>query len=181
MNPQVYPLDSLDTRVNTIKPKQRIPSISSSSVPRTKRLNLSLRILTSSNGILRGITNVDELIADAVGDDVGVQGLLLALGDERVLGDEGELVGWASVESADEGHGGLTGAEVEVTGAGAGSSVTTRVFFCAIVDFLSCTIVDFLASAIIDFLVSAVINVCDAAEANPVGASRNMGFSTSAP
>lgn len=42
-------------------------------------------------GGLVGLADVGELVADAVGDDVGVEGVLLALGDEGVGGQEGAL------------------------------------------------------------------------------------------
>lgn len=63
------------------------------SVLGTGSSNLGLRIQTCCLCLGVGATDVGQLVADAVGDDVRVQGVLLALGDQRVRWQEGALGG----------------------------------------------------------------------------------------
>lgn len=55
-------------------------------------------------GGLVGLANVGELVADAVGNDVGVKGVLLALGDEGVGRQEGALGVFAAGAPKNEVH-----------------------------------------------------------------------------
>ena len=118
-------LDSRNRRVDPSKAEQRIESIRSGLIPGSQSLNLSLGIPARSDGLLGGVAHVDELVADAVRDDVGVQRLLLALGHESVLRDEGELVGGTAGEAADAGDGGLAYAKVKVASTDIGAVVGT--------------------------------------------------------
>ncbi len=78
-----------------------------------ERLDLRLGGIASILGSLVGVAHVGELVADAVGDDVGVESLLLALVDERVDGLEGELGVLAAIEAGLELDGRHAQAEVE--------------------------------------------------------------------
>ena len=73
-------------------------------------------------GSLVGLADVGELIADAVGDDVGVESILLALGDESINGEEGTLIGLATRTAELEAH--LGGAETEVESAVVSTSIS---------------------------------------------------------
>ncbi|KAK3299592.1 uncharacterized protein B0H64DRAFT_102467 [Chaetomium fimeti] len=79
----------------TLKPQRRIKSIRGRGVLGSQRLHLGLGVLAHGLGGVVGAAHVGELVADAVGDDVGVERLRLALGDEGVRGEEGALVGRA--------------------------------------------------------------------------------------
>ena len=59
---------------------------------------ISLSRLASSDSVVGSTADVDELITDAVEDDVGVESLLLTLVHNGVLGLEGELASLASIE-----------------------------------------------------------------------------------
>lgn len=78
----------------TSTPDQPIPRISRTLIPRSQRLNLSLSIPTRSDRGLISTTDVDQFVADAVRDDVGVKRFLLVCGDGGVVGLEGEFIGW---------------------------------------------------------------------------------------
>src|ERR1700761_7501234 len=95
------------------KSKQLVPRLSSASIPGTKSGDLGSgggrRIL----GCLVGSAHVSELVVDAVGDDVGVQGLLLAPVHQRVDGLEGRLGIGATVKPGFEFDGGNAQAKVE--------------------------------------------------------------------
>ncbi|GKT64980.1 hypothetical protein ColTof4_07374 [Colletotrichum tofieldiae] len=75
-------------------------------------LDLGLGVLALRLGGVVGAADVGELVADAVDDDVGVQGVLLALGDNRVGGEEGALVRLAARTAELEVDGGSAGTEV---------------------------------------------------------------------
>lgn len=92
-----------------LKTQSLVESISSALVLGSQTLHESLGISASRLGGVVGTTDVDELVAHKVGDDVGVEGITLAtVGDEGVVGrEEGALVCLA-VE--------LSTAELEVDG-----------------------------------------------------------------
>ncbi|GJC84315.1 hypothetical protein ColLi_07154 [Colletotrichum liriopes] len=75
-------------------------------------LDLGLGVLALRLGGVVGTADVGELVADAVDDDVGVQGVLLALGDNRVGGKEGALVRLAARAAELEVDSGSAGTEV---------------------------------------------------------------------
>jgi hypothetical protein len=75
----------------TSKSQQLIPCLSGSYVSRAKSQDLSLSIFAGSDGIGTGPTLVPELVADAVSDNVGVEGFLLDGLDGGILRLEGEL------------------------------------------------------------------------------------------
>lgn len=54
-------------------------------------LDLGLGTLAGILGSLVGLADVGQLVADTVGDDVRVEGVLLSLSDERICGQEGAL------------------------------------------------------------------------------------------
>lgn len=96
------------------KAKSSIPRVSSGSILSSKSRDLSLSISARRLSGIIGTTDVGQLIADSVGDDVGVQRLLLSLVDLGIDGLEGELCGLSAVESC-----------FELYGWGAGSKVKT--------------------------------------------------------
>lgn len=107
------------------KAKSAVPSLGSASITRPEAGDESL---SSSGGILSGLVgaaDVGELIVDAVGDDGGVESLLLSLVDKRVLGLEGGFCGGAAVEPGLEFHG--RDAETEVQGSVGGCDEAAKV------------------------------------------------------
>ena len=111
------------------KPKQLIPLLGRGRVPGAERLDLGLGVQAGRLGRRVGLADVGQLVADAVGDDVGVERLLLALGDERVLGLEGELGRLAVGAPAHEAHGRHAEAKV---GAGEGGLLDAVVVAVAV-------------------------------------------------
>jgi len=101
--------------VSSSKSKGGVPCIGRGSISCSKSQDLSLCVVASSQGLVRSTANVAKLIADTGGDDVRVQGLLLAFVDNGVDGLEGELGLLATVESS-----------LELDGWGAGSEVKTE-------------------------------------------------------
>ncbi|KAL2126221.1 hypothetical protein VTI74DRAFT_1405 [Chaetomium olivicolor] len=104
--------DSCLRNIDPRKPKSLVPGLGRSLVPGTQRLDLRLGLLAGVLGGLVGSANVGQLVADAVGDDVRVKGLLLARRDLGVDGLEGEFRGRAAAEPAHELDGRHAGAEV---------------------------------------------------------------------
>lgn len=96
-------------------------------------MDLGLGSLASILGGLVGSADVGELVADAVGDDVGVEGLTLASEDGGVNGVEGELVSPASRTASNEVDGRDAGAEIETGNAALLTGVTTTVVVVSIV------------------------------------------------
>lgn len=102
--------------VRARKAQNRVPRIRRTNnlrIRQRNRRNLRLGGRTSRLCRLIGIAYIGQLVADAVGDDVGVECFLLALVDERVDGLEGELGVGTPVEAGFEFHGWDAGAEVE--------------------------------------------------------------------
>ncbi len=111
--------------VGASEAKSSVPRLSSAVVLGAQ---VGDEILSSSGGVLGGLagaTDVGELVVDAVGNDGGVESLLLSLVDERVLGLEGEFRVTAAVKSRLELHGG--DAETEVERGVGGCDETTEV------------------------------------------------------
>lgn len=98
------------------KSQRRIPRISRTRIPRAQRRDRRLRRNTSVLPGLRSTTHIRQLIADPIGDDAGVERLLLAFVDDGVDGLEGVLGGLAAVEAGFEFHGWGAGSEVEAEG-----------------------------------------------------------------
>jgi hypothetical protein len=107
-NPQLPFLSSSSGNI-----KSRVKSISSRSILSSQTLNRSLG--SKTRGLARralcNTADVDKLVADGVGDNVGVQGVLLSLGDGGVDWEEGSLGGFAAGSAKREGHGWVAGAE----------------------------------------------------------------------
>lgn len=79
-----------------------------------------LGITAGGDGSFVGPADVVEVIADAVNDDVGVEGLLLVGRDGRLVGLEGELSVGTTTETTSEEDGGVAGSEVDGTVVGGG-------------------------------------------------------------
>lgn len=79
--------------VGTRKSQSRIPSISGTSIFRAQVSNHCLSSSSSTLGGGIGSTDVGQLIVNSVGDDAGVQSLLLTFVDQRVNGLEGRCGG----------------------------------------------------------------------------------------
>lgn len=107
--PPPSPSNKLTSLYSTLETQSLVEGISSSLVLGAQTGNKVLRIRASRLRSVVGTAHVDELVADKVGDDVGVEGIALAaVGDEGVVrGEEGALGGLA-VE--------LGTAELEVNG-----------------------------------------------------------------
>lgn len=97
----------------TSEPEQAVPRLRRGGVAGAERLDLGLGFPAEVLGGVVGTADVGQLVADAVRDDVGVEGLLLVGRDLRVIGLEGELVGRTPVQAALELYGRVTGAEVD--------------------------------------------------------------------
>jgi len=82
------------------------------SIPSPRSLNLRLSLQTKVLGRLVRLADVGELVAHAVGDDVGVQSVLLTLGDESVGREESALVVGAVATAELEVDAGVAEAEV---------------------------------------------------------------------
>jgi hypothetical protein len=65
-----------------------------------------------SSRSLCNTADVDQLVADGIGDDVGVQGVFLSLRDGWVDGKEGSFVGLAAWTSEFKGNGWVAGTEL---------------------------------------------------------------------
>lgn len=105
-------------RLLHLEAQRLVESVRGALVLGAQALHHLLRVGARRHGGVVGAANVDELVADEVGDDVGVQRVgLAAPGDERVVrGEEGPLVRPA-VE--------LGAAELEVNGRRAVAEVRT--------------------------------------------------------
>jgi len=119
---------SLTTR--HLKAESLVEGISSRGILGSKSGDESLGSLASGDGSSVGLANVPELVADAVGDDVGVQGVLLSLGDEGVDRQEGALIGLAARATELEAD---LGAAVAKVGGGVGIVVVASVVVIVIV------------------------------------------------
>lgn len=86
--------------VGTGESESSVPCIGGGLVAGSEGENVSLCGQACCDSGITGATDVAELIADAVGDDVGVQGLLLTLVDNWVNGLECELSVLAAVQSS---------------------------------------------------------------------------------
>ena len=94
--------------------KSAVESSSSRSILGSQSCHLSLGSKTRSlaSRALRNAAVVDEVVADGVGDDVGVQRVFLSLGDGRVDWEEGSLGGFATWSAKLEGHGWVASTEL---------------------------------------------------------------------
>jgi hypothetical protein len=99
--------------VRASKAKLGVPRIRRRGISRAERKNACLGGEAGGNRSLVRGTDIRELIADSVGDDVGVESLLLALVDSGVNGLKRELGGLAAVESSLELDGWSALAEVK--------------------------------------------------------------------
>ncbi len=115
-----HPFPKISSRIHSnfphakvdLEAKSGVESVGGGRILSSKRRNLRLCTLTKSNGGVVGIADIGELIADTVGDDVGVQGILLAFGNKRISGKEGTLIWFASSTAELEIDGGCAVAEV---------------------------------------------------------------------
>ncbi len=105
---------SIRVGISSRKSEELIPLIGSSLVSRSKRRDISLRGCASRLCGVVGSTDVTQLIANTVGDNIWVQGFLLALVDDWVNSLECELGFTASIDSG-----------LKFDGWGAGSKVET--------------------------------------------------------
>ena len=103
---------TVGVRNRTSEAESRVEQVSSTLVPRTGSLDLRLCILTCCLSRVIRVAHVGELITQRVGDDVGVQGLLLAATCERVSDLEGKFVGGPPILATFEGDGGCALAKV---------------------------------------------------------------------
>lgn len=94
------------------KAQSLVEGISSSLVLGSQPRDECLGAGTCVFGRLVRIAHVGELITDAVGDDVGVEGVLLSLGNQSVSGQEGSLGGLAASSAKLEVHRGSAKAKV---------------------------------------------------------------------
>ncbi len=92
--------------------QSRVPRIGSGGVL-SSRAEGGLGVLAGGVRVVGGTADVDQLVADAVEDDGGVQRLLLALVHDGILGLERELAGLAPVQRLLELDRRRAGAEVE--------------------------------------------------------------------
>lgn len=129
-----------DIRRPTIRVRHRagkahrsIEQIRGALIPGTRSLDLRLAIETRGLGGIVGAAHVDELVAECVGDDVGVQGVLLAAARKRVRDLEGEFVGLAAGLSGFEDDGGSALAEVSARDGGCPAHGCGVVVGCGIV------------------------------------------------
>lgn len=109
-----------------LKAKGGVESISSRGILGAEALDEILGSTASILGSLVGLTDVGELVADAVGDDVGVESLLLALGNKIIGGEEGTLISTATGAAKNKVHGGSAETKVS-TGKVARTSVVVVV------------------------------------------------------
>lgn len=84
--------------------KSRVEGISGGLILRCQGRNSSLRSKTRrlASRSLSYTTDVDQLVADGVGDDVWVQSIFLALGDSWINWEEGAFGGFAAGSSERE-------------------------------------------------------------------------------
>jgi hypothetical protein len=101
-HPQPNPQNLLSRNTKSV-----VESVSGRGILGRQRCNDSLgsQTLGLSLRILRNTTVIDEVVADGVGDDVGVQGVALSLGDGWVDWEEGAFGGFAAGSSELEVHG----------------------------------------------------------------------------
>lgn len=104
---------SIRVGVSSSKSKQLVPLVSGGLISRSKSRDIGLCGSTSSDCGITSSANIAELIANTVGDDVGVQGFLLTLIDDWINGLECELGIVSAVKSSFELDGWSTGSEVE--------------------------------------------------------------------
>jgi hypothetical protein len=102
--------------VGTGEAESGVPRIGDGDISDGEGGDLGLGGQASSLCISSGATDVGQLITDAVGDDVWVQGLLLSLVDNWVDGLEGEFSDLAAIEPGLEFHCWHTGSKVEAKG-----------------------------------------------------------------
>lgn len=87
------------SRTGPLEAQGRVECISSALVLGAQALNRSLSISTLGLGGVVGAADVGQLVADEVGDDVGVQGVALAaVGNEGRVGREEGALGRLAVE-----------------------------------------------------------------------------------
>jgi hypothetical protein len=154
-------------RHRAIKAQLRIPSIRSALIARTQALNERLSIQTSLDGSSIGLADVAELVAEAVGDDVGVESFLLALGGERVDHLERELVCRTPAETTlefDRGHaeaevqtcdGGLLACACVVAVAGRGVVLVVG----SVVGVVICSIVGVVIRSIVGVVIRSIVGI----------------------
>jgi hypothetical protein len=182
----IFTLSSTSTHLLSkhLEAEDGVPGVGGSLVACAKSLDLGLGILAGGDGGVVCVADVGELVANAVGDDVGVESLLLALGDERVRGDEGELGLGAAAKTGQEVHGRGAGTEVNAVDGSATAVVVVAVVLVAVVLVLVLAVVVILVLVltvvVILVLVLAVVVVLVAAalDATSVVASIGTGIGT---
>ena len=109
--------------VSTRESQSRVPSISGTGIPRAQASND--RLSSSSSTLSGGIcsTDVGQLIMNSVGDDVGVQSLLLALVHQRVNSLEGRFSGGTAIKTSLKLHGGDTETKVKTSNGGCDETI----------------------------------------------------------
>jgi hypothetical protein len=166
-NEDITPAFSFTQHTNpSLEAESSVPSISGSLVTGTESLDLGLSSLAESDGAVVCVADVAELVADAVGDDVGVEGFLLAFGDEGVGGEEGELVCVTAVAASDEIHG--RSAVAEVSSAASAGIVTGIVAVVSVVSVVTSVVVVGVVVAVVSVITSVVVGVVVASVASVV-------------
>jgi hypothetical protein len=104
-----------------------VEEVSSALVAGSSGRDLCFGVLAKGLGSSVGIANVGQLVAEGVGDDVGVQGLSLTAAGYGVSDLEGEFGGGTVAFAALEGDGGCAFAKVSGSSGGSTSSCGTGV------------------------------------------------------
>jgi len=120
----------------TSKANSSVEEVSSALVAGSGGLDLGSGVLAESDGGGVGIAYVGELVAERVGNDVGVQGFALTATRELVCDLEGELISGTAVLASLEGYGGCALAEVCSTRGG----ITCCCVVCCVTG-ISCVVV----------------------------------------
>lgn len=114
------------------KAEEAVEQIGRRLVAGTSSLDLRLGVLARRLRCVVGLAHVGQLVAERVGDDVGVEGFALAAARQRVRNLECEFCGGPVAFAALEGDGGCAEAEVCAC-EGAGGGLLVAVVVC---DFL---------------------------------------------
>ena len=92
-----------------------VEGVTSGGILGTELGGISLGFVAGILGGLVGFADVGKLVADAVDDDVDVESILLAFGDEGIGGEEGTLISLATGAALDEVDGGNAKTKVETS------------------------------------------------------------------